>query len=456
MTTIWTPNNRCYTLIIVFTIVIILSFSGSPFAQPTQLEISSSFNPVGSGARAIGMGGAFIAVCDDATAASWNPGGLFQVERPEVSFVANTFRRTEKNKFGTNPEASGSQDISNEDINYLSILYPFNLFRRNMSLSLSYQHLYDFTRKWNFSLSDTSVDYSVNQDIHYKQDGGLSALGIAYSLQITPTFSLGLTLNIWDENLFDNEWKQNTFQAGSGTLLTNPFSFETRRFDKYSFKGFSGNIGTCFQLFDNKLAIGAVLKTPFRADLRHETRIERTMTYGGSEIEDPPYLSVKDEKLDMPISYGIGFAFRFSHKFISSLDIFKTEWGKFVLIREDGEKRSPISGHPHSESEVDSTYQIRMGCEYFILAQRYSIPLRAGIFYDPAPSEGNPDDYYGFSLGLGIKTGKTDLDMAYQYRTGKNVSKYILSYLDFSQDIEEHTVYLSMIYHFGGKYIFED
>ena len=38
-------------------------------AQPLQrIEIPSSFNPLGSGARALGMGGAFIAVADDATA----------------------------------------------------------------------------------------------------------------------------------------------------------------------------------------------------------------------------------------------------------------------------------------------------------------------------------------------------------------------------------------------------
>ena len=41
-----------------------------------QTRINSSPNPIGSGARAQGMGGAFIAIADDATAASWNPGGL--------------------------------------------------------------------------------------------------------------------------------------------------------------------------------------------------------------------------------------------------------------------------------------------------------------------------------------------------------------------------------------------
>jgi hypothetical protein len=41
----------------------------------------------GSGARALGVAGAFTAVADDATAASWNPAGLIQLERPEASFM---------------------------------------------------------------------------------------------------------------------------------------------------------------------------------------------------------------------------------------------------------------------------------------------------------------------------------------------------------------------------------
>jgi hypothetical protein len=43
-------------------------------------------NPVGSGARALDMVGAFIAGADDATAGSWNPGGLIQLEPPKIYF----------------------------------------------------------------------------------------------------------------------------------------------------------------------------------------------------------------------------------------------------------------------------------------------------------------------------------------------------------------------------------
>ena len=48
--------------------------------------------PVGAGARALAMGGAFIAVADDATAGSWNPAGLALLDRPQASFAGDASR----------------------------------------------------------------------------------------------------------------------------------------------------------------------------------------------------------------------------------------------------------------------------------------------------------------------------------------------------------------------------
>ena len=60
-----------------------LLLQGSAVAQvlPTTLEFSFS-NP---GARSMGLGGAFVALADDATAAFANPAGLVQLSRPEIS-----------------------------------------------------------------------------------------------------------------------------------------------------------------------------------------------------------------------------------------------------------------------------------------------------------------------------------------------------------------------------------
>lgn len=70
---------------LLFFILLVAFFSfivpGHAFNLFDRIGIASSPNPVGSGARAIGMGGAFIGIADDATAASWNPAGLIQLEK---------------------------------------------------------------------------------------------------------------------------------------------------------------------------------------------------------------------------------------------------------------------------------------------------------------------------------------------------------------------------------------
>src|SRR6266704_4846301 len=62
---------------------------------PPSINVATAPSPVGSGARAQGKAQAFIGIADDATAASHNPAGLVQLERPEVSIVGYYFLRLE-------------------------------------------------------------------------------------------------------------------------------------------------------------------------------------------------------------------------------------------------------------------------------------------------------------------------------------------------------------------------
>jgi hypothetical protein len=52
---------------------------------------AANFLELGAGPRAIGMGGAHVAVADDAYATWWNPAGLVQAENPEVSATYNNY-----------------------------------------------------------------------------------------------------------------------------------------------------------------------------------------------------------------------------------------------------------------------------------------------------------------------------------------------------------------------------
>jgi len=119
MTFSFASNQKQSLYFLGFLFLVYFGCHSTVSAQTLQrIEIPSSFNPVGSGARALGMGGAFIAVADDATAASWNPGGLMQLDKPEGSIVGAGFIRDEDLDFGTNPEANGTNSVSKVRIIY--------------------------------------------------------------------------------------------------------------------------------------------------------------------------------------------------------------------------------------------------------------------------------------------------------------------------------------------------
>jgi long-subunit fatty acid transport protein len=434
---------------ILVSLAVAFGMGGTAWGQAdflTPVEIPSSFNPVGSGARALGMGGAFIGVADDATAASWNPGGLIQLERPEVSAVGDYVHRIEDLSFAADPGADGAQTIDRTSLNYMSAAYPFFLAGRNMIVSLNYQHLFDFTRQWSFPLRQSGPNLTLDQNVEHRQEGRLSALGLAYAIQVTPRFSLGMTVNVWDDDLTENSWDVSTWQWGGGEEGGDRFAFSTRSLEKFEFSGWNVNLGAMWNV-TGQLTLGFVLKTPFDADVRH--RVERASAL---EFLDLPGFGTADENvfvedatISMPLSVGVGAAWRFSDEFSMSLDVYRTEWDDFEFEDGEGRKTNPVTG---TEEESDPTHQVRMGAEYLFIFPEYVIPARAGLFYDPAPAAGAPDDFYGLTLGTGLSMARFSLDFAYQYRAGNNVGEYQRQAVGFSEDVREHSVFGSVIVYF--------
>jgi len=434
---------------IIFLFILTFCFPFSIYSQ--SIEITSSPNPVGSGARAIGMGGTFIAISDDATAASWNPAGLIQLEKSEFSIVGSYNTNTEDNSFSVSSDASGQQSTYDWNINYLSFTHPLILLNRNMVLSLNYQHLYNFSREWNFPFTFNSSTFTNPSQVHVKNSGCLSAVGLAWSIQATPDLSFGLTFNIWDKWPGKSSWEEIHQEHGVGihTPTSEEFVRSYYSKDQYSFRGFNANFGVLWDI-SKTLKLGVVIKTPFKADISHKGKFSSSMIF--PNFPDANY-SISDEyasddEMKMPLSWGIGISNRLSKQLIIAFDIYRTEWQSFMYKDSQGIERSPISGMTIGKSDINATHQLRMGFEYRLNQQKYIIPIRGGIFYDPAPAEGNPDDYYGISVGSGFNTKRFSLDVAYQLRLGNNVGDSILKPLGFFQDMYEHNVLLSMIYYF--------
>ena len=454
---------------VIFPILLILSIE----CPAVDFDMSSTLNPVGSGARATGMGGAFIGVADDATAASWNPAGLIQLEKPEVSAVYGHFHRKQRYDSPSHPEINSYDSIDTDSLNYASAAYPFVLFNRNMIISLNYQRLYEMDKKimgnyiWDIENNDPNVDLDVSSEFDMTRFGYLYALSPAMAVQIVPGLYIGATLNFWDNTMGSNGWEsKKKFETTLDMLTIFPDvgSMEqhqlttTHTTQDAAFEGINQHLGFLWEISDS-LTLGGVYKTPFDADLKinqvQKTTDECTSTttiFGVPTQADCSAAPVNNSEfinntLRMPPAYGIGLSYRHSDSLTIAFDVYRTEWSRFVIRDGNNNEKNPLTGADINEGRLKDTTQVRMGMEYLFIRDKYAIPMRLGLFYDPEPATGHVDDFYGFSLGTGISYGNIVLDTSYQFRTGNDATGDLPAVEDSRVNIRQHVWMASMIYY---------
>lgn len=428
-----------------------------------RVSISSSPNPVGSGARAAGMGNAFVAVADDATAASWNPAGLVQLLRPEVSVVGLYAAQTETRHAGTDPTFGGENHWDQTSLNFASLVIPISLNDRNVVFSLSRQELYRFDRSMSFSLTkhadsglsgpviSQSVDVTHEQD--FMQEGSLSALSLSCAAEVTPRLSVGFSLNIWNDDLVgDNSWTKHEQADAYAHLRTETISgifeqtFATRQeiTDTRTLeKGISAHMGLLWRPSESWM-FGLCIKTPLEADL---VRRSKTSTRDLTEDTAPMTVSTRaSEQMDFPGSIAVGASYRHSDFFSISADVTRVDWDLFRL-HTAGTEVSPITGDNANEADIPVTYAVRMGAEWLRPIGGTIVPLRCGVFYDPEPTADGVRDAWGVSCGAGILLhDRASIDIAYTYRWAEETP--LTSVDGAGLEDAQHQIMLSTIFYF--------
>ncbi|MFO0793534.1 MAG: outer membrane protein transport protein [Candidatus Brocadiaceae bacterium] len=443
-----------YLSILLFSIVIV---GHTVIAQTTGVLGPPSVNaiplPVGSGARALGMGGAFIAVADDATAASWNPGGLTQLERPEFSIVGSFLATQQDYDPGSTQVFVDEETVSRGDLNFASISYPFRILGKNLVASLNYQQVYDFHTNMNYlQIYEYKPTNTYEEwDATFESKGGIGALTPALSLQVTPKLSVGVSVNIYTDEFFgDYAWKQTskTNITGKKTDTGETYTGFENRTDTYkNFQSVNATIGILWDVWEKdkkRLTLGAVYDTPFTADLDRKSEFFAVRP----NTKNPPNEDTQSLDIDYPMSFGLGLSFRCNDALSFSLDTTWTDWSEYMLKNEFGDKWRPI-GYAKAGRDIEDTYAVRYGTEYLLFQEKMIIPLRGGLFYEPRPSLDNPADFYGFSVGTGVTFQRFSIDSAYQFRWGNLPGEDMGQWLKgASFDQQEHLFLLSCIVYF--------
>ena len=437
-----------------------------------QLEFSVSPSPVGSGARAAGMADAFVAIADDATAASWNPAGLVQLERPEISIVGSFNAISEQFRSDSNLGLNSRQASDSLDINFLSVVYPlpFAIGSSNAVISLSYQRKFDFKRLFDVQLSSNfdvgGTPVSTVSTFDFNQSGGFSTISPSFAIDVTDKLAVGVSFNLWRSSfLSENGWEKKVDSTAVTVIGTgDPQVTTVTTLEKYTdFEGENYSIGVLWQPSD-KMSFG----------LRYETAFTGKIDFEGEFIRDGTSLVSIEErrKIHFPDSITLGAAYRFNDRLTVALSVSRTDWNDLYVERASGARFSLVDGVDLSDTErsadFDATYTVRVGAEYALIPRSRGTELkslwilRGGLFFDQEPAsgrslaldnlrgDGNADDFYGITAGVGLLAfQRFNFDVAYQFRYGNDVnSDFIGGVRDFSEDYLQHRLLISTVIYF--------
>lgn len=408
--------------------------TGSP-KENDRIDITGRQNlTLGSGARAYGMGGAFLARADDATAASWNPAGLSYLRVPEVSFVG---------AFNSFDVARGldSDTFKGQAIDFGAFTWPVGFGEVRGAVQLSYQRAISFDGSRTIRLyNQTSLE--VFED--GRSSGGFDVLAFGTGVRLTRRLRVGFTVN---------RWLNGYNQTLSRTVLTDT-QRPLRDFDlDFRPRGWSFNLGLIVSPIE-QLNLAAVFKTPFTANVRlDKARRDSWGTVGSiEEVTSNAYAS-DAVRLEFPSSFGFGVSWRPRDTLTLSADYTRTGWSDtsidhyFDLVvtgrTDEGVPSPPPPPTVYSPLQYPSlravpdpndpedparllgqqdAEQVRAGVEWVLIKGRLKVPLRAGYFNDRQIipiSAGDPPRFNGITVGTGVILGSMLLDVAYVHEFGE-------------------------------------
>lgn len=146
------------------------------------------FLKIGIGARAAGMGGAFVAVADDPSAVFWNPAGLARLDEDKTSVMVNHI------------EWPAAVNIDQATLVFHLKALPGAIAVHARSLSVADEPVRDSFRP------DGTGEFF---------DAGYTSFGLTYARSFTDKFSAGASLNLVRLGLADFSQQTITFDLGT-------------------------------------------------------------------------------------------------------------------------------------------------------------------------------------------------------------------------------------------------
>ncbi len=391
--------KRLITLLAVLTISVSALYSNG-----------LSLNSIGT--RALGMGGAFVGLADDATAIYWNPAGLANIEGSYIGIFATDvvpMAKYENKLANISAETKTNHYISPNIFAYWNcMLYD------KLKISLSAYVPAGLGAEFN---GDDLKLLSNNKAYNWSSKIAVFNISPAVSYKILPNLSVGAALNIY-YGMFDLE-------RPSVQQLSPTMEIDGQYDESSTGVGYGATFGILYSPI-KELSIGATLRT--------KTKVDMSGTANNTMMPKIPTMSLSgssdfDREVSWPLWFAMGIAVRPMNNIVLTLDAQYSQWSEsckeFDTKFEDAgwvAVTTPTQSNKFILKWEDAV-QIRFGAEY---NANEDLTLRLGAYNDPAPA---PDETYNilfpdmtynaFTLGASNKFGKFTVDLGLEYLIGK-------------------------------------
>lgn len=356
-------------------LAIALALVGSSSAYAiTDDEATSAiqFNFSNPGARSLSMGGAFVALADDATAAYTNPAGLTQLSRRELSAEGryNRYSTPHLSSAAIEFKTDGSFDIipshdqtdsSSSGASFLSAVFPFE----HATIALYRHELMNFKTKFDYESQDLLF---LVAPFHSRSELKDVAYGLSVGWAMGERLRLGAGV-AWHD-----------FEIDSLTTRDFDPGVTSRQSQKGSDHGFGYTLGLRYLITDS-LSLGMVYRRSPRFYYQ-AVASDNMFDPWGEQVE---YVN-KESDFDIPDVWGVGLSYRVSEAFTVNFDVNRIRYSQLTRnisseFVAEGEDQN-MFGNLALIKLRDGT-EIRFGGEYVFFNMPAPLSIRAGIWRDP-------------------------------------------------------------------------
>jgi long-chain fatty acid transport protein len=394
-------------------------------AAVATAQVNLSLNRAGSGARAAGMGDAFVAVCDDGTAASWNPAGLAQLRQPELSFVYGVSDRNFhmsglRSSDNTVAYSNWQSPFSYASPEFASAALPFSVLNKPVTLQGGWHRLYKLSGQFAGRIDGFALNgppervsmVSLDSQVH----GNIDLFTVDGAVKLTSRVAVGAGVNFWK-----GDWTERSATAEApspeapGAFFVGTSEHEIR----------GHNLALGLLLTYPSWNAGFVYYSPFWASYPVEAESRST-------ARPPATLHMPNGRFRLPRSIGLGVARRWPSRWTAALSVNHDQWTDALVDGIPGVQGAVnfFDEAPPQFSTTRDTVSLNVGVEHILVREGSVVPVRLGAGWEPQgpmdPITRDPLGYRLLSVGAGYNTNHFKFDAAVQLRwTGFRASQVL-------------------------------